>query len=162
METQQNEDLEFSRVLFLLKRRAWVILVAGLIAAVAAFAYSSTQPKLYRASAEINAVDQTSGLFRNSGDPNPQRDVNNALFLIQSRAVQDPAKETLGSSASMVQSINATADKDTDILTVTVVAESPEVARDAANALADVFVSQQEKLNVRDSPEPGRGPSQER
>ena len=113
METQQNDDLELSRVLLLLKRRLWVVLLAGAVAAVAAFVYSTSQPKLYRATAEINAVDQTAGVFRNSGDPNPQRDVNNALFLLQSRAVREPAMEQLGSSAPLVDGISAETDRDT-------------------------------------------------
>lgn len=149
MQTQQNDDLEFSRVLFLLKRRAWIIVSVGLLAALLAFVYTSLQPKLYRATAEVNAVDQTAGLFQNSGDPDPTRRTSNAVFLVGSRAVQDPAKASLGSSASSVKSIAGSSVPFTDVVSIDVVADSAEVARDAADAVAGVFVEQQDALIVR-------------
>ncbi len=149
METHHTDDLELSRFLFLVKRRLWVIVAVGLAAGIGAFVYSSLQPKLYKATTEVNAVDQTGGLFSNTGDLNPNRDVGNAGFLIESRAVQEPALQTLGDSASKVRSVTAGTDINSDIVTITATAEDPDVARDAANAVATVYVTKQEDLNVQ-------------
>jgi capsular exopolysaccharide synthesis family protein len=148
MELPHTDDLELSRFFFVVKRRLWVILAVAVLAAAGAFAYSSRQTDLYRATAEVNAVDQTGGLFRNTGDLNPNRDVANARYLIASRTLQDPALATLGADASEVREITTASDPDSDIVAITVTAESADVASAAANAVANEFVSQRQTIDV--------------
>jgi capsular exopolysaccharide synthesis family protein len=120
----------------------------AVIGFVGAYAYSSLQPSLYRSTAQINIVPPTGDLFTSSPELNPQRDVNTALFIVQSDAVQDDVQQELGDDADGVENIEASAAEDTDIIEISAVADSAELAQRAANAAGDSYIEVEQALNV--------------
>jgi capsular exopolysaccharide synthesis family protein len=149
MDPQISDDLHVTRVVYLLRRRWWVIVAMAVIGFVGAYAYSSLQPSLYRSAVEINIVTESEDLFSSSPVPNPQREVNTALFLVESGAVQDDVRQELGDDAGGVEDIEASAAVDSDIIEISAVARSAELAQRAADAAGDSFIQVQQALNVQ-------------
>ena len=149
MDPQINDDLHFTRVLYLLRRRWWVIVAMAVIGFAVAYAYSSLQPSLYRSVAQINIVTASADIFSSSPVANPQREVNTAIFIVMSETVKDAALEELGDDADGVESIEASAAEETDIMEIAAVADSAELAQRAANAAGDAYIQAQEALDVQ-------------
>ena len=149
MDPQINDDLHFTRVLYLLRRRWWVVVAMAVIGFAVAYAYSSLQPSLYRSVAQINIVTESEDIFSSSPVPNPQREVNTAIFITMSETVQDAALEELGDDADGVESIEASAAEETDIVEIAAVADSAELAQRAANAAGDSYIQVQQALDVQ-------------
>ena len=145
---EESDDIDLARTIGVVRRRAWLIGLLVVVAVVGAYVFSQAQPKQFRATVELNVVDTSASLFREIGTLTPQRDVENALRLLESDSVQDPALATLGGEAGKVETISADGDPETDIVTATVVATSASVAADAANAVAAVFIEQQEQFRI--------------
>ncbi len=149
MDPQINDDLHFTRVVYLLRRRAWVIVAMAVMGFAVAYAYSSLQPSLYRSTAQINIVSPSEDLFTSSPELNPQRNVNTAIFIVESDAVQSDVREELGADADGLENIEAAAAEDTDIIEISAVADSAELAQRAANAAGDSYIEVQRALNVQ-------------
>ncbi len=149
MDPQINDDLHFTRVIYLLRRRWWVVVAMAVIGFAVAYAYSSLQPSLYRSVAQINIVTESEDIFSSSPVPNPQREVNTAIFIVMSETVQDAALEELGDDADGVESIEASAAEETDIIEIAAVADSAELAQRAANAAGDSYIRVQQALDVQ-------------
>ena len=149
MDPQINDDLHFTRVLYLLRRRWWVVVAMAVIGFAVAYAYSSLQPSLYRSVAQINIVTESEDIFSSSPVPNPQREVNTAIFITMSETVQDAALEELGDDADGVESIEASAAEETDIVEIAAVADSAELAQRAADAAGDSYIQVQQALDVQ-------------
>ena len=149
MDPQINDDLHFTRVLYLLRRRWWVVVAMAVIGFAVAYAYSSLQPSLYRSVAQINIVTESEDIFSSSPVPNPQREVNTAIFIVMSETVKDAALEELGDDADGVESIEASAAEETDIVEIAAVADSAELAQRAADAAGDSYIQVQQALDVQ-------------
>ena len=149
MDPQINDDLHFTRVLYLLRRRWWVVVAMAVIGFAVAYAYSSLQPSLYRSVAQINIVTESEDIFSSSPVANPQREVNTAIFIVMSETVKDAALEELGDDADGVESIEASAAEETDIMEIAAVADSAELAQSAANAAGDSYIQVQQALDVQ-------------
>ena len=149
MDPQINDDLHFTRVIYLLRRRWWVVVAMAVIGFAVAYAYSSLQPSLYRSVAQINIVTESEDIFSSSPVANPQREVNTAIFIVMAETVQDAALESLGDDADGVESIEASAAEETDIMEIAAVADSAELAQRAANAAGDTYIQAQEALDVQ-------------
>lgn len=149
MDPQINDDLHFTRVIYLLRRRWWVVVAMAVIGFAVAYAYSSLQPSLYRSVAQINIVTESEDIFSSSPVPNPQREVNTAIFITMSETVQDAALEELGDDADGVESIEASAAEETDIVEIAAVADSAELAQRAADAAGDSYIQVQQALDVQ-------------
>lgn len=149
MDPQISDDIHFTRVVYLLRRRAWVIAAMAVIGFVAAYAYSSLQPSLYRSTSQINIVTESGGLFSSSPVPNPQREINTAIIIVESDAVQTAARERLGDDADGVESIEGTTAEESDIIEISAVADSPELAQRAADTAGDTYIQVQQALDVQ-------------
>ena len=149
MDPQINDDLHFTRVIYLLRRRWWVVVAMAVIGFAVAYAYSSLQPSLYRSVAQINIITESEDIFSSSPVANPQREVNTAIFIVMAETVQDAALESLGDDADGVESIEASAAEETDIMEIAAVADSAELAQRAANAAGDTYIQAQEALDVQ-------------
>ncbi len=149
MDPQINDDLHFTRVIYLLRRRWWVIVAMAVIGFAVAFAYSSLQPSLYRSTAEINIIGASEGVFSSSPVANPERKVATAIFIVASQAVHEAVNDELGDDADGVESIDASAAEDTNIIEIDAVADSAELAQRAANAAGDSYIQVQQALEVQ-------------
>ena len=147
MDAEADQTLDVRQMLGRLRSRAWMIVVLVLVAAVAAYGLSSRQPKLYRATAQVLIKNPNAeSVF---GGANVQflgeREVATQAELIQSPEVRTTVNESLGDRAKDVDSVTVSTASGTDLIDVTVSSPVPEVARDAANLYAEVYVTQRQE-----------------
>lgn len=123
-------------------RRRWPLIVAVAVAAGAiAFAWSSSQPKQYRAQTQILMSAQTAN---QSLDPTASqvrdvaRQLENELVFARSRVVADAVAEKLGRASRVTV---AGQSKSADLLTFTAVGSRPDAVALAADTYAETFIA---------------------
>lgn len=123
-------------------RRRWPLIVAVAVAAGAiAFAWSSSQPKQYRAQTQILMSAQTAN---QSLDPTASqvrdvaRQLENELVFARSRVVADAVAEKLGRAPRVTV---AGQSKSADLLTFTAVGSRPDAVALAADTYAETFIA---------------------
>ena len=85
------EGMQFGPMLRLLRRRAWLIVLCAVLAAIGAYAYARTVPKSYTASSLIAvegeriAIPELQGALRNDSAPDPLPWVRTEMQAIASR-----------------------------------------------------------------------------
>ncbi len=138
----QPPSVELRHYAALLWKWGWLILVGTAVAGGVAYVVSIRQAPVYRATAVLLV----------SGNSNEIVDDYRAILAaenliptyarqISGRSVQRGVMETLGLTHWTSQ-INATPIADTQLLTLSVEDTNPELARDIANLIPTIFVSQ--------------------
>src|SRR5438093_3750866 len=81
-----------------LRRRAWVIVGAGVLAGAAAGGLSSLQSKAYEATADVLIQRQQSDQVFTNGNPvfDPKRDIQTEVKVLNSSAVRRAAVQAIG------------------------------------------------------------------
>jgi len=148
--------MNIDNVRSLVRRRAWLVVLLMVVAGGVALLLSALEQKTYTATASLifnnNQVNQqVAGLpttFNN--DPQAQQDTNVKLIGIGDVAARTAAKLGHGLNANGVRgATSASAVGDTDIVTVSAVATSPELATQIANTYSTIFVNEQGSSNQR-------------
>ena len=124
----------------------------ALIVSAAAYLLAASATDLYKASARVRVIDPNSDAVFNGIQirVDPKRDVETQIQLMTSVTVKDKVDEQLGDDVDQITSVSFSGVGLTDLIQITVVSPSPQVAADAANAYADVYVDQR-KEQVRSS-----------
>jgi succinoglycan biosynthesis transport protein ExoP len=117
-----------------------VCTVAGLLVGVL---YSALQPSLYAATAEIRIVDPNAESVANSSSNrlDREREVNTQIEQAKSAQIRQAVDDELGDQADDIESVSISGRGNTDIIAIRVVSESPEIAQQAANTYASLYVT---------------------
>jgi succinoglycan biosynthesis transport protein ExoP len=119
-------------------------LIIGLCAGVMilTFVYSASRADLYQATAKVRVLDPNAGTVFDNGviRVDPERDLDTQLELMRSDDLRAEVDQALGQQAREISSATMAGVGATDLIAVTVVSPSPEVAATAANAFADRYV----------------------
>ena len=125
-------------------RHRFLIVATVAIAVGAALAFSFTQTRVYRATADLliqpNAIQQLLNPT-NQNAQNPQfdaRNVDTEVAVLQSKIVQDAAKHQLGHTPDVSISSNSAT---SDVVSVNAQSTNARVAAADANGYADVYVA---------------------
>jgi polysaccharide biosynthesis transport protein len=144
-----EEEQGLKRYVETIRERIWLVITSILITTAAAGLYVATAPKTYEAEAQLLITPVSGdasalaglGVLVESSDPT--RDVETAARLVDNREIAELAKERLGTedgSGGLLDRVSAEPVAQSSIVAVTATGDSPEEARDLANAFAEATV----------------------
>lgn len=142
---ESEEGIDFGHLLSVLWHRAWLILLAGVLAAAIAFGWATyTVPELYSSTATVYVNDPTSYGISLGNISMARSLVQTYLVLLRNRTTLEMVLEaadregvyTYGQLNGM---ISAEAVDETEVFTITVTTNNPEEAALLANAIVEVL-----------------------
>lgn len=128
-----------------------MILVCVFVATNMSIGVSLISEKVYAASAQVLLTDQQQeSVFDQNGIQrgDPARQVQTQIEVIKSRVIQEEVNKRLGTRADLVANVQVTGIAQTDVIKITAESSLGLVARDAANAYAEVYTEQRRKQSV--------------
>jgi polysaccharide biosynthesis transport protein len=146
-ETSAHPPTTLTDYLAVLRRRKWIIIVVPVLAALAAFQYSSSQPSVYQAHATVQ-VDRSSVVAAITGVPDPAASDPTRYLTNQAKIARSSKVATRVAAAEDVPRITAgallgasdvTPDAEADLLNFSVSNGNPGDAVVLANAYAQEF-----------------------
>jgi polysaccharide biosynthesis transport protein len=136
-ETSAHPPITLTDYLAVLRRRKWIIIVVPVLAALAAFQYSSSQPSVYEAQAEVlvqrsdeAASDPTRYLTTQA------RVARSSKLAARIAAAKGVPRMTAG---EILADSNVSADAEADLINISVSSGNPRDAVVLADAYARVF-----------------------
>jgi len=138
-----------------IRERLGLIAIVTMMTTLVAAGYLATATKQYKAQADLLVIPASREdtalaglpLIRESSDPT--RDVETASQLVTNRGVAELVKEKLGldeSAESLRGKVTAEPVAQSNIVAVTAVADSADLARDIANGFANGVVTQRDNV----------------
>jgi succinoglycan biosynthesis transport protein ExoP len=135
----------------MLGRRAWVILLAVVVGVVASLVFSASQPKRYQSSAKLlfrpTLIDfAVSGITLQNPNQDQQRQADTNIGLLSLDEVRQRAAARLGADYTpkrIKRDVKVAQTGQSDIVSVTANASTPEQAARVADAVAVAFVTYQ-------------------
>lgn len=123
----------------------WIIVIAAILGAGAAFAYSATKTPIFHSSASIyfSMRSASSGSDINQGSAYTQNQMLSFARLATSSLVMDKVQEQLAddglavSSATLDRAVSVTIPQNTVVLDITAASADPKVAAAISNSVAD-------------------------
>lgn len=142
-----EDSIEARRYLDALRRRAWLIALLALSAAVGALVISSMAPDRYRATASI-VKRVTTGPYESVNVDALTRELSTIEQLLLTSDVLDrAAKKVRGESSGSVRAaLESSVDPNANLIFVTATADDPNKAAEIANAVAGTFIETQRDL----------------
>jgi polysaccharide biosynthesis transport protein len=140
--------------LAILRRRAWIVVVATMLTAAGAYLYSSRQPQRFAASAQVllnqTAGETSGGQLLNAPDAAryDETQARVAVTPVLARRVLVATGARGLTANGLLQEAVITADPSSDILTFRVTDASGSRAETLANAYADQFVAYRRQLDT--------------
>lgn len=140
--TEIKAQVTPGRILGVLLRAWWVLILAALFGGAVAYAYSSTQPAIYQSTSStyFSMRSGTSGSDINQGSAYTQNQMLSFAQLAMSSIVLDEVRDDLEIDLTNSQIRNMTSvaiPQNTVILDVTAGSTDPEFAADLANSIAE-------------------------
>lgn len=134
--------MELRDYLRILRKRGWIIIVVALIAAAAAYGFSLTQTKIYRATAKVSVVPGTPDW----GLGNTAKDLlRNFVINIDThdtaQKVIDRAQLDM-TTYDLLDRTEVSSDSSNFTIQIDARDERPEVAKQMALTMADIFVEE--------------------
>lgn len=141
------EGIDLWRVWSVVRWLAPLIVGFAVIVAAAAYFVAASSTDLYQASSRVRVIDPNSDAVFNGVQirVDPKRDVETQIQLMSSVSVKEKVDEKMGDDVAQISSVTFSGVGQTDLIQITVVSPSPEVAAEAANAYADVYVAQRKE-----------------
>ncbi|PTL58482.1 polysaccharide biosynthesis tyrosine autokinase [Paraconexibacter algicola] len=147
MSTPTNEPSASLAALRVLRERWWMALLVTVAVVVVWVGLAATQTKQYEATSTLlQGQSQLQGLINPSAQASEDttRDASTNVLLVRSVAVAQRVKRALRAPESpeeLLDRVDAVAEPDADIITITVTDPSADRAKRLADAFADQFVA---------------------
>ncbi|MDQ3896135.1 MAG: polysaccharide biosynthesis tyrosine autokinase [Actinomycetota bacterium] len=135
MAVSTRPGMELRDYIAVLRRRKWLIILAGVLASLTALALSLAQSKVYEASVRL-LLEPTKTVFESSGNTQGAVDVQTEIQRLESVPVQDAVRQKVGSAPP----VSAVQVGTTRVMRLTTSAPTPRQAADFANAYADAYI----------------------
>ena len=150
LQSDDSEGLSLRDSLRVVARWKWLIIGLTLILGAAAFGYSLTQPKQYTATTSLKyeqQVNVANPLGQNYTDPQTvQQELASVSSQLTDPALQAQVAQAVGLQASDKQlTPTATAIPNSNVVTISATAKSPDRAAAIANGYAAAFISANKK-----------------
>lgn len=148
-QTTDSTVLDYLRIV---RRRAWLVVVAALASTAMATVVSAQATRIYAARADILVTETDESVFGRDGlvvaDPTQ---IETQVQVLRSRFVAREVAARLGARASEVASVGVSSLGRTRVIRVEVESADRTVARDAATTYATVYVEQRRTAAVNSS-----------
>jgi capsular exopolysaccharide synthesis family protein len=147
-----EEQVGLTRYLQTLRERIWIVVIAVVVTTGIAILYVATATKMYQGEASVLVTPVSSdnpvyqGLPVIQQSPDPTRDVETASELVTTVDVADRVVKKLDLSKSprdLLDNVQAQPVAQSNIIAVTAKWDSPDGARDIANAFATEAIKEQ-------------------
>ncbi|MGH0483253.1 YveK family protein [Bacillus mycoides] len=147
-----EETISLKELFYILKKRLAMILViafgAAIVSAIISFFFMTP---IYQSSTQIlvNQKKQEGAMFQAGEIQTNIQLTNTYKVIIKSPVVLDQVNEKLNlnmTAQALTGKINVANEKDSQVISVTAEDKDPKVARDIANATADVFKGEVAKI----------------
>lgn len=134
--------MELQDYLNILRKRGWIIIALALLAAAAAFGFSLTQTKIYRASAKVSVVPGTPdwGLGNTAKDLLRNFVINIDTHDMAQKVI-DRAQLDM-TTYDLLERTEVSSDSSNFTIQIDAKDERPDVARQIALTLSDIFVEE--------------------
>lgn len=139
-ETSPHLDIRW--VLGVLRRRGPYVLVAAAVVFVAVYGVSSLRDNVYTSNADVQFTGVSAPILTPDGERSDDRSVNlaNEVYLVTSASVREAVQAQMGAdNYDKVRQVGVVQVADTDVMRIGVSSTSPEAARDAADAYANIY-----------------------
>lgn len=146
IETRETEEkLDLFHIFSVLWHRAWLVVLAGILAAAIAFGWSTyTAPELYSSTATVYVNDPTNYGFSIGNITTARSLVQTYLVLLRNRTTLEMVlkaadREGVYTYTQLNGMISASAIDETEVFSITVTTNNPEEAARLANAIVDIL-----------------------
>lgn len=141
-----DDQLDVRRFARVLWRRAWLVVLCGLLFAGAGYVVALQQPDRYQASTSVRLLDPDDERVFGGADSRVdlERDALSEIAVITSGDVRARADDALGEESEEILDVSASARSSTEVVEVRVVASTAQAARDGADAVADAYLTQRQ------------------
>jgi capsular exopolysaccharide synthesis family protein len=144
----RDESVDIQRYAAALRRNWWRILAVVVVVTAAVVAIAYALPKTYSASATV-VFNPNATLLGPTDSTSVQRELATYESYVQSPAVINSAAQTLGErKLPLEQAVQASADPNANLITITATAPGPRLAAGRANAVANAFLASQKYLQT--------------
>jgi succinoglycan biosynthesis transport protein ExoP len=149
---EPEQELDLHRIASVVFRRRWIIIGLVAIAAALALANSARIAPKYEATSTLRVSSPNAArLFENVQQyVDPKRLVDTETQVLMAHDLRAAVDEAMGSRASGIEAVTIRNPPGTDLLQVLVTSTSPELARDAANTYADLYLRNRQAENAND------------
>jgi capsular exopolysaccharide synthesis family protein len=149
---EDEQQLDLAQIIAVLSKRWWIValLVAG--AAITTFTFANSAPRRFESTAVVRVSNPNANRLFGSQQPNvdPKRLVETETKVLLANDVRQTVETALGPRPSGIDGVSVTNPPGTDLLEISVTSRSPEVARDAADTYATVYVDNRRDESSRD------------
>jgi succinoglycan biosynthesis transport protein ExoP len=153
-DSQRSMEVDYERLLGLVRRRALLLVFCAVLVGLAAFGFSKLQTKEYTATATLvfnnNQTNQQAAGLQAVAASNQQAQQNTNIKLVQLGDMAEKSAARLGSGltrAKILENLSVGSQGESNIVTVSSTAASPILAADIANTYTHVFVAEQQSAN---------------
>jgi succinoglycan biosynthesis transport protein ExoP len=139
-ETEQEPDL--SGAARVIVTRAPLIVGFALVVAALVYGFTALKTEQYQATAKVRVLDPNAEAVFDNGQlrVDPKRDLDTQLELMRTDDLRADVDQALGAAAGEISGVTMSGIGATDLIAVTVSSASPQVAADAANTFASLYV----------------------
>lgn len=143
-----------AQAIAILRERVWVIILCGVVAALAAFVYAERKPNQYTATSSLQFTTNSlpsqvaGGGTGQTLDPEGEKSTN--VQLVTTTAVADGVVKSLGlmmTPAEALSGISASTPQNDYVVDITATNENPVLAAKLANAFANQYVIYSQQQN---------------
>ncbi|MDQ1477083.1 MAG: tyrosine-protein kinase, partial [Actinomycetota bacterium] len=146
---ESAERVDFPGLLRVALGNGWIVVLLVALGASGAYFWARSHTKVYSASTIVRVFDPNdpdastvTGATGAGPRVDPAREVQIAVLYARSSGVSASVDRVLGDHARLVRSRSVSGSAHSDTIKIVVHSGRPEVARDAAQAYAQVFVDQ--------------------
>ena len=145
----ERDEMTLSEYTAVAKRRKWLIILPALLVTAVAVALSLAHDERYAAEADVLVKEPPSATAVGAPErPMQERVLQNELQRAQGSAMRSQVRETIGSEPTL--SVRLAASENTDVLTFRAESSDPELAAQAANAYAAVYIAERRDSLTQD------------
>jgi polysaccharide biosynthesis transport protein len=153
-DTAPSRDLSARHLLGIVRKRAWIIIAVAVVVTAFTYFLAARSSDIYQASTSVQVTGSSSADIFSTSGADSQTDskaaIDTEIQLLQSNRIRTKVNQALGQRAAAIGQVTMSSIGDAHVVKIAVNSTSPEVARDAANAFAQVFVSSRRDQLVAD------------
>jgi polysaccharide biosynthesis transport protein len=140
---EEESEFDLRQVFGVLRRRAWAVGLFAALGVVAAIVVSLVSAPLFASTTQVRIVDPSAEAVNAAGGPvrvDREREVDTQVQILKSAELRSAVDDVVGPREHGVDTVSVSPVGSSDVIEIRTVSRSPETARDAADAYAELFV----------------------
>jgi capsular exopolysaccharide synthesis family protein len=138
--TTPPDVLDLRQPLRVLRRNAWLPILAAVVLGGLAYARAEREPDVYASTAVVRVLDPTLGSTLQRDRVDPAREVDIQVLYARSSTITSEVARRLGADARRVERYQVSGEASADAIRIRAESSRPTVARRAAQTYAETYV----------------------